>query len=59
MTYGEISKGKIANFPIPLPPLEVQQRIVRAIESLEKKAQTYVIKDLVEQKQQILLDGIK
>lgn len=59
MTYGEISKGKIANFIIPMPPLEVQQRIVKIIESLEKKAQTYVIRDLEEQRRQILLDGIK
>jgi len=42
-----------------LPPLDVQQHIVQAIESLEEKAQTYVIKDLEEQKRQILLDGIK
>jgi len=59
MTYGEISKGKIANFLIPLPPLEVQRKIVQAIETLEKKAETYVIKDLEEQKRQILLDGIR
>lgn len=35
MTYGEISKGRIANFLIPLPPLEVQQRIVKDIEAVE------------------------
>lgn len=35
MTYGEISKGKIANFLIPLPPLPVQKKIVKAIEAVE------------------------
>jgi len=37
----------------------VQEKIVQAIETLEKKAQTYVIKDLDGQKRRILLDGIK
>jgi type I restriction enzyme S subunit len=44
---------------VPLPPLKVQQRIVTDIESLEKKAETYVIKDLEEQRRRILLDGLK
>lgn len=59
MTYGEISKGKISNFRIPLPPLAVQRNIVKAIETLEDKAKTYVITDLSEQKRKILLDGLK
>ncbi len=44
---------------IPLPPLQVQEKIVKAIEILEEKAKTYVIKDLENKKRQILLDGIK
>lgn len=35
MNYGEISKAKIAQFPIPLPPLKVQQHIVEEIEQVE------------------------
>ncbi len=35
MTYGEISKAKIAQFPIPLPPLMIQKKIVEAIEAVE------------------------
>jgi type I restriction enzyme M protein len=59
MTYGEISKAKISHFAIPLPSLEVQQKIIQAIEALRKKAEKYVINDLEEQKRQILLDGIR
>ncbi len=44
---------------VPFPPLKVQQRIVKAIEQLEKKAKTYVINDLEDQKRRILLDGIR
>jgi type I restriction enzyme M protein len=44
---------------VPLTPLPVQRRIVKDIEKLEKKAETYVIRDLAEQKRQILLDGIR
>lgn len=36
MTYPEISKEKIAQFKIPLPPLDIQQKIVDEIESLER-----------------------
>lgn len=44
---------------VPLPPLKVQQKIVKAIEALEKKAETYVINDLEEQKRIVLLKGLK
>lgn len=37
MTYPEISKEKIAQFKIPLPPLDVQQMIVDEIEAVENR----------------------
>lgn len=58
-TFGSITTKILESFLIPLPPLPVQEKIVKAIEALEKKAQTYVIKDLDGQKRRILLDGIK
>lgn len=36
MTYKEISKEKISSFPIPLPPLPEQRRIVAELEAAEK-----------------------
>jgi type I restriction-modification system DNA methylase subunit len=42
MTFKEISKTEIANFKIPLPPLDVQARIVGEIEELEKNKQQYL-----------------
>lgn len=39
MTYPEISKEKIARFKIPLPPLDVQQKIVDEIERVENEEQ--------------------
>ncbi|MCB1767232.1 MAG: N-6 DNA methylase [Candidatus Competibacteraceae bacterium] len=54
-----LNRNDVYKFSIPLPPQSVQEKIVKAIAALEKKAQTYVIKDLVDQKRQILLDGIK
>lgn len=35
LTYPEISKEQIANYKIPLPPLEVQESIIKAIEPVE------------------------
>ncbi len=37
MTYPEISKEKIAQFKIPLPPLGVQQKIVDEFEAIENR----------------------
>ncbi|MEZ4526065.1 MAG: N-6 DNA methylase [Desulfobacterales bacterium] len=54
-----LNRNDVYKISVPLPPLEVQQKIVQAIEALEKKAEIYVINDLEEQKRQILLDGIK
>lgn len=45
-TYDEISKTEISNFKIPLPPLNIQEKIVTEIEELEKN------------KNQFLKDGI-
>ena len=36
MTYPEISKEKIAQFKISLPPLDIQQKIVTEIEEIER-----------------------
>ena len=58
-TFGSITTKVLEKFPIPLPPLPIQKKIVDTIEVLEKKAQTYVIKDLDAQKRKIVLDGIK
>ncbi|MCB1770551.1 MAG: restriction endonuclease subunit S, partial [Candidatus Competibacteraceae bacterium] len=54
-----LNRNDVYKFFIPLPPLSVQEKIVKTIEALEKKAQTYVIKDFDNQKRRILLDGIK
>ena len=54
-----LNRNDVYKFSIPLPSLSVQEKIVQAIETLEKKAQTYVIKDLGDQKRRILLDGLK
>lgn len=40
MTYPEISKEKISQFKIPLPPLDVQQKIVAEIEVIERNEET-------------------
>ncbi len=40
MTYPEISKEKIGQFRIPLPPLEVQQKIVDELQRIEREEQT-------------------
>ncbi len=37
MTYPEISKSEIADFKIPLPPKDIQKKIVAEIEVLETK----------------------
>jgi type I restriction enzyme M protein len=36
MMYAEISKEEISNYKIPLPPLEMQEVIVKEIEAVEK-----------------------
>lgn len=36
LTYAEISKELISNYKIPLPPLEIQETIVKEIEAIEK-----------------------
>ncbi|MCB1822586.1 MAG: restriction endonuclease subunit S, partial [Candidatus Competibacteraceae bacterium] len=54
-----LNRNDVYKFFIPLPQLSVQEKIVKTIEALEKKAQTYVIKDFDNQKRRILLDGIK
>ncbi|MFH1613228.1 MAG: restriction endonuclease subunit S [bacterium] len=36
-TYDEISKTEISNFKIPLPPIDIQETIVKEIESIEKR----------------------
>jgi restriction endonuclease S subunit len=36
MTFKEVSKTVIANFKIPLPPLEVQQQIIDECEAIER-----------------------
>ncbi len=37
MTFKEVSKTAIANFRIPLPPLDVQQQIVQECEAIDAK----------------------
>ena len=44
----------LKNIKIPLPPKEIQQKIVNNIKKLEEKAKTVVINDLHEQKENIL-----
>jgi len=53
-TYKEISKTSISNFKIPLPPRDIQEKIINEIEALEEKATTVVIKNLNEQIESIL-----
>lgn len=36
-TYPEISKSQIADYRIPLPPKDVQEKIVKEVEEIEKK----------------------
>jgi len=36
LTYAEISKDQISNYKIPLPPLNIQEAIVKEIEAIEK-----------------------
>ena len=38
MTFKEVSKTSIANFKIPLPPLEIQQKIVEECEAVDKSS---------------------
>lgn len=38
MTFKEVSKTSIANFKIPLPPLDIQQKIVQECEVLDQSA---------------------
>ena len=40
MTYPEISKSQISDFKIPLPPKDIQEKIVAEIEILEAKEAT-------------------
>ena len=49
-----ISQGIIKNFKIPLPPIIIQKQIISEINALEEKAKTVVIKDLDNQKGQII-----
>ena len=35
MTYKEISKTEIGNFKIPLPPLDIQQKIVEECQKID------------------------
>ncbi len=37
MTYKEISKKEISNFKIPLPPKEIQQKIVYECEIVDSE----------------------
>lgn len=39
MTYPEISKEKIAQFKIPLPPLEIQHKIIDELQRIESEEQ--------------------
>ena len=56
---GGINTKNLKSIEIPLPPMSVQRRIVKSIDALEKRAETYVINNIDEQRQQILLDGLK
>lgn len=38
MTFKEVSKTSIANFKIPLPPLDIQQKIVEECEAVDKSS---------------------
>gem|GEM_PF-4965018 len=39
---------------IPVPPIKIQEKIIKEIEELEEKSKTVVINDLQEQKNNIL-----
>jgi type I restriction enzyme M protein len=55
MTYIEISKSQIADFKIPLPPLDIQAKIVEEISKVE--TQTQKAKDEIE-KLKLKISGI-
>ncbi len=40
LTYAEINKTQISNYKIPLPPLDVQKKIVDEIEVVEREEET-------------------
>ena len=59
MTYKEISKTNISNFKIPVPPLEIQEKIVSEMEKIEKEKGLY-LKDGISTKDfEILIIDLK
>lgn len=54
VTQPNLNAEKIKEFVVPLPPLEIQQKIVAEIETLEERAKTMVVGDLNEQREEIL-----
>ena len=54
MTYPEISKTRISNFKIPLPPIDIQEKIIGKMQKIEKKAETFVIDNIDELRNEIL-----
>ncbi|HOE38918.1 MAG TPA: restriction endonuclease subunit S [Bacteroidales bacterium] len=54
MTYPEISKSQLSEFKIPLPPLDIQEKIVDEVLIIEEKSKTHVILDMEEQRAKIL-----
>ncbi|MGZ8217809.1 N-6 DNA methylase [Methylomagnum sp.] len=57
--HRRVPKSFLETLRLPFPPPSVQKSIVKAIEDLQRKARTYVIKDLDAQIRKILLDGIR
>lgn len=49
-----INSTNLKNLKIPIPPKDIQQKIVSEIEELEEKSKTIVINDLEEQKEKII-----
>jgi type I restriction enzyme M protein len=57
LTYAEISKEQIANYKIPVPPLDVQEAIVKEIAVIEKTEEaSYAI---IEEKRKKISDTVK
>ena len=53
-TYPQISKKQFSEYKIPLPPIDIQEKIIKEVSNLEQRAETQVISDIEEQRATIL-----
>lgn len=58
-TVNNLNIDRVKQVRIPIPPKNIQKKIIKEIEALEKKAQTVVIKDLDKQIELILEKYLK